>query len=158
MPLDNQRPISNNFNRNAEQDVQNRISPYDLTKDEKEKVWQIVDERNNNMDAERKDYRDNWKDRVDTEKDKIRGQQQPQPQLTMGDRKLPTQEQVNRLAIQNVQREHLGKIRGYEHSADKQINQVLDNAKEQGRGPQSQEQQQNRTLTQEFNHQANRDR
>lgn len=154
MPLDNQRPITNNFNINAEQDVQNRISPYDLTKDEKEKVWQIVDERNKNIDAERQDYRDNWNDRVDKEKDKIRGQQQPQAQLTMGDRQLPTQDQVTRMARQNVQREHLGKIRGYEHSADKQINQVLDSAKEQGRGPKNKEQQQDRTLTQEFNHQA----
>lgn len=151
MPLDNQRPTTNNFNRNAEKDVQNRMSPYDLTNDEKEKIWQIVDDRNKNIDAERQDYRDNWKDRFDKEVDRLRGQQQPQPQLNMGDRQLPNQAQLNRMARQNVQRDHLGKIRGYEHNADNKINQVLDNAREQGRGPQTQDQQQEKSLTQDFN-------
>lgn len=156
MPLDDQNPISNNFNRNAERDVQNRISPYNLTASEKAQVWQIVEERNNNIETERTDFKENWKERFDIEVNRLRAKQKPQLQYNMGNRQLPTQAQLRNQAQRNIQTNHLNKLRGYEHDADNQIHAILDKARDEGRG--SELQQKNKSLNQDISRQSDRDK
>lgn len=145
---------TNDFNKSAEQSVQNRISPYDLNQNETEQVWQLVDERNNKIDAERNDFKENWQERFNNELDNLKGQQNPQLQHNLGNRTLPTDMQIRQQAQRNVQQSHLQTIQNIGRDTDNKIDAILDNARQDGRSPQqTQEQNQDWTLTQEFNRQ-----
>ncbi|MBI1227817.1 MAG: hypothetical protein GC192_21460, partial [Bacteroidetes bacterium] len=118
------------FNRTAEQSVQNRITPYKLNENEKMEVWQLVDKRNKDVQEERKDFRENWQERFDTELDRLGGEQRPQPQLNHpGDRQMMTDMQMRQQAQRNIQQDHLNTTRNIERTADKNIDMVLDNAR-----------------------------
>jgi len=129
------------FNKAAEQYIQNRISPYNLTTNEKEQVWQLAQDREKSIQAERDDYRGNWQDRFKNEIDRLKGQQKPELQYNHpGNRQLPTDMQIRRMAQDNVQRNHLGAIRDIERTTDQRIGAILDHARKEGRGPQQREQ------------------
>ena len=155
MPLDNVRPITNQYNTIVQKEIQNRIAPYDLTQDENTDVWKAIQERDDLIEKEKADLKENKQERIKQEAEKIRANQNPIPQLNMRNNNLPTSQQVLNVAKQVVRANSRQLIRQYQEQADKRIGDILSNAKDQGRGPNNGQSQQNdRSLTQDFNRSA----
>lgn len=152
MPLDNQKPITNDFNIKSEQELQNRISPYNLNDNEKDQIWQIAAQRDKDLKAEDLDFNENYNDRVDNVLEQLKSDQKPKlekdytPQGAMTQR---SDSDLTRDAHDKTKANFRANLQNIERDADKKINQILDKAREEGRGPQTLDQ--NRTLTQEFN-------
>lgn len=147
---------TNDFNISNEIDVQNKYANYELTSEEKQNIWKTIQERDDLIKEEQKDYKENYMDRVDAEYEQLRGQQQPRPQMhyvPQGQSVQPNNQQLYNQASQNVQAQHRGKIQDYQNQANQKIDTVLDKAREEGRYNDP-DQNQNQTLTQEFNQNA----
>jgi hypothetical protein len=147
MPLDNQKPINNNFNISAEQNLQNKMKSYNLTKDEKQMILETATKRENDIQKVKQAYNDKGthSQMVKAEHDKLRAEQKPAPQRHLVPKGAPTMENSQSLKIKaqrNVQLNYLNTVKNIREKSDARINQIFDNAKEDGRGPKSHLQQQ----------------
>lgn len=123
------KAISDNYNKSAEQILANRLNAYQLNTEEKEQVWQIVGERDNQIKEEKAYFKENFEELKSKEHEKLRGEEQPKPQYTME----PKKENYNNLASvaqANVQNNHYNTLSSIEKNADKQINSILKQSKE----------------------------
>ncbi|MCP9237908.1 hypothetical protein [Lewinella sp. JB7] len=141
--------LREDYNKSAEVRLQNRIKPYDLTKGEVDQVWKIAQDKDQSLQEEKQDYKENWVQRYVAEEDRLRGEQQPTPQNNLE----PNQDQIGTAARMNVMRNHLSKLADIQRGADQKINAVLDQARHDGRGP---TRGQDQTLSQDFNQEAQR--
>jgi hypothetical protein len=144
------KPISNNYNKSAELNLENRMKAYNLTKDEKGQVWKIAGERDTQL-KEAKDYfNDNFEELKSKEYKNLKGKEQPKPQYNMGNSK----KDYNNLASKaqaNVQKNYHNIQNEIAKNADKQISAILKNSKERDK-------QQDPNLQQDFQQAHDHDR
>lgn len=143
MPLQEKGEHSNNFNTQTSQfakELNNKIGSYDLSKDERSKIQELVSERRDKLVELKQD--------LNSQLDK--NQDRPAPQLNppnMG--RASGQSKLNNL--ETIHKDYSNNVKDVEKNFDKNLDKILDKARDEGRGPQSQDLQQNRSLTQEFN-------
>ncbi len=132
----NEKRTNQQFNTSAELVIENRISSYKLYDNERSDIWEIVGNRDK-LIREQKDYFNDNKERlVNREYDQLRGEQAPPQELNYGPAQprnaiLRGRAEINVLNTQHQALMEIQKI------SDKKIDRILDNAREQGRGPQS---------------------
>lgn len=148
MPENETRP--EHYNRNAESRIAKLVTVYQLSKEEKGKIWELTGERNKLLGSQQQYYNDNREQLVAKEYDKLRGAQSPQAQYNLG----PAQPRNGILmdrATRNVYNENEQALKDINKNIDKRISNVLENAREEGRGPKSE-------LQQDFDRARDRDR
>jgi hypothetical protein len=161
MPLDNQKPITNDFNiksieaqKKIEQEIKNRTGSYNLNEQEQSNVKEIILNRENDLNAEKRDFKQNYNERVKETFRELKEKQAPELNMDLtpeGARTQLNDTELSRKAHIQTKAKFKAKMQKIEENANNKINHVLDKAKQQGRGAQIQDQQQNKSLTQEFN-------
>lgn len=127
---------TNNFNISAEKDVQNRIQGYDLNKEETSQIWQSVSQRSEALDAQKEHFEKDYNKLFKTEYDKLRGDQEPAPRLEPENSRA-TDAQLRSEAHYNVQEQYLQNRKGIYKEANRKIDKILEQARNDGRGRQS---------------------
>ncbi len=166
--------LSQDFNSpdmQAEQSLQDRISGYDLNKDEISQIRSIVNDRDKAIEKETQDYENDWDERYENELNRLMEEAQPDydspehnynpperltntPEPSMGGTNNTNNYRLYFQAQRNVHDNHINTLNDIKQDANNQIDSTLDQAKEDGRGPtleNQQEQNQEKSLTQEFN-------
>ncbi len=139
---------SNKFNISSEQSIANRISMYDLSADEKSAIWQKVEQRNEDIAKENKDFKKEYLDRYNKEVENLKAGQSPFLRYNHPhDSQNLTGEQIRTLADRAVKKNHSNRISQLHNQTDQYIDSTLDKALDDNRGP--------KTLTSEFNKNAN---
>lgn len=125
------------FNISSEKKLQNQLNKYDLTPEEKTQVWQAVQQQEADIKAERQDYKENWNQRFEEEYDRLAAEQNPQVNLdytpTPGVNNQQNHQQLLRRADANVRGNHEQAVKNIKVSANAKVNNVLDNARAEGR-------------------------
>ena len=145
---------SRDFNKVTDRDIQMRISPYRLNEKETGQVWKTVQDRDKAIEMEKKDYKKNFEERLNQEYTRLRAERKASPQHNLG-RSYNYDTTLLHQAHQNVRVDHKGRIKDYYRNTEKQIDTLLDKARENGRGPQSE---MNRDFQRAHDHDQNRDR
>jgi len=150
--MDNNNELRTNYNKTSEQNLQNRINPYNLNNKEKEQVWQITQKKEKAIQFEKDDYKNNWEKRFKSELDRLKKPQKPElkhdyklqknKQNTLkntfdlgGTKPRMTDIETRQTAWNNVKNNHLKKRQDIKRAANKDIDKILDNARQEGRGP-----------------------
>ncbi|MEN0045687.1 MAG: hypothetical protein AAF806_01375 [Bacteroidota bacterium] len=164
MSLNNERdPFERNvknseFNKSAHVQTESRMKGYNLTQKEKSQIWDAVKTRDNNINQENQAYRnpDTWKKRFDHEVEKLRSKEKPELKYSKGYH-LSNNMQIKQKAWVNVYQNHLQIKKGIAKTTDKQINNILEYANDNGRGRQPDQQlNQSQTQQQNYTHEFNR--
>lgn len=143
--MDNyKKDLTQEYNKSAEKIIENRINSYNLNQDERTMVWDFVQNRDQIIEKEKRDYNDPsiWKERFDAEVNKIKEQQKPELKYNLGINNIPSDDQIKREAWNSVRIAHLKTIQNAARDTDKKIDQILENAIKEGR---VKEQEQGRT-------------
>lgn len=95
-----------------------------------------MQEKDQNIMAEKENYQKNWDQRFNTELDRLKGTQKPDFQYNMWGGLQPNDIQLRRQAQSNVLNNHHNRLTAFEKQAEGQINAVLQQAWNDNRGPQ----------------------
>jgi hypothetical protein len=145
--------ITEKFNTSAEKHLQNRVSAYNLNQNETANIWEISKERDQKIQQEKNDFNtpEIYDARFQQAYDDIRARENPQPQLNYARNPQNTDHQVRVMARNQVIQNRNAAISSHNQTCDKKIDAVFQNARADGRGPQNNQQQNQRSLTNEFN-------
>lgn len=122
------------FNSSAEKYLQNRISGYKLNEKERVDIWQLAAKRNELIKGQEEYYVANKEKLEKEEYDKLRGAQSPVPELNFG-RTQPSNAILKNRAYENIRGAHISAKNEINRNIDKQIDHILNSARENGRGP-----------------------
>lgn len=130
----NSEKKSEQFNISAEKHLQNRISAYKLKQNEIEQIWGAVKKRDEEITAKKEEHE---KFRAaNVQKEEIKLIKEYQAELA-----LKPKVQINNFqnfkitANHNVYMKELAERKHIKNEASKEIENILSNAREQGRGP-----------------------
>lgn len=144
--LDQTANINSRFNNAGDVDHEKKLSQYQLTPDERQKLLDLRQQMNDKTAQEKESFADEkeFKQRFDQKYAELAQRNNvPTPEhLPPGARNktLPRHHMVS-LAHAGVNQDHDNKLKGYQQEFQGGMNDVLKNAASQGRGPQPQQQQ-----------------
>jgi hypothetical protein len=120
--------IRDDYNKSAAQELENRLKSYNLTNEERAEIWKITGDKVSEIAKETEYFRENKEALKMKELEKLRGEEQPTPRLTMDN--APAKDPLEARADMNVNRQQADKIKNIEKTADKQINAILQQSKD----------------------------
>lgn len=129
------------FNISAEKELQNRIKGYDLTENEAEQIWISIPERDNQIAENDQYFEENWEQLQSEEYNRLLTEERPNPQLNMTRAGHNQRAALLQQAYNNVESKMVGKQAEINQNWDNKIDNILNQAQEQGRGPKSEMQQ-----------------
>ncbi len=139
---------SEKFNTYSEKHLQNRISAYKLKENEIEQIWDTIKERDETLKATKEEHK---KFRAaNVQKEEIKLIKEYEAKLDLG-QKAPAHNFKNFkiTANHNVDRQEWEAQKHVKNKANQKIDQVLSNAREQGRGPENSQNRENQQENQQ---------
>lgn len=129
----NNGKTSEQFNISSEKHLQNRISTYKLKENEIEKIWEAVKKRDEELTAKKKEHE---KFRAaNVQKEEIKLIKEYQAKLDLSPKPINDFQNFKITANHNVDRKEWEERKHIKNEANKEIENILSNAREQGRGP-----------------------
>lgn len=148
---------TSDFNIKTNRALHNRMSKYDLTRDESAQVWGFERQKDDALAKNQETFKKEYGQRVAAEEIKLAKEQPLRPD---GPRPIGGRTPTHKVrAARNVSNNHSKSQAAIRKDYGQKIDNVFQNAHDQGRGPkpeQNRTQTQNRsqTVTQEFNRNA----
>ena len=137
--LEEQENVRKPFNEAANVDLQKRLAAFELSKNEQEKVSDLQKERDGAKQQEKESFNnpEEFKKRFDEKYAELSQTNTPSPALTpQGERQNLPPHQLMQKAEVGIEQDHQKKLQGFDQNCNNGVNQVLDRASQDGRGPQ----------------------
>ena len=125
MRLEDTKNISNDFNTSAESSAMKRLADFNLTADEKQTIWQIVQQKDQELEKLKEDFKHNFKEKIKNEIDRIEGEKEYNLDHELK-RGRPNKEfKLRRLAQDNVLRNYYSEQKQISEKSDSRIDAIL---------------------------------
>lgn len=121
---------TSDFNKFAEKELDNRISPYNLNENEMREIWQIVGDKNATLEKHEKNFNSILKE----EYERLLSERGSHAELNLG-RATPTNATLELVADNLVRANYFKEEKNINRECDQKIDAILENAREDGRGP-----------------------
>lgn len=140
MAIDNDKTAGKDFNTLGTTEIFRRIKGYKLNELETNEIGNLYTECSKGIHQENQEFgkAGEFNKRREAEYEKLAKEEQRSPQRHLtpdGARTESTRHELRRKAGDNVQKQHRQRLDNFVKDRDKQVNAMLDKARDEGRGP-----------------------